>query len=112
LQPVDVLAATAGAHLGVGFDAGAWDRVLRRLRRRFRLMVLDNRGVGGSEPPSGWYSVATMGADVVSVLDAQRIPAAHVQGVAWVHGRPQVISLMKAAGKELGKMSGVEEVLG
>ncbi len=67
---------------GVGFDAGGWDPVLRRLRRDFRLVVLDNRGVGDSDSPSGWYTVATMVADVVAVLDAERIPAAHVLGVS------------------------------
>lgn len=67
---------------GVGFDAGGWDPVLHRLRRDFRLVVLDNRGVGDSDPPSGWYTVATMVADVVAVLDAERIPAAHVLGVS------------------------------
>jgi pimeloyl-ACP methyl ester carboxylesterase len=67
---------------GVGFDAGGWDPVLRRLRRDFRLVVLDNRGVGASDSPSGWYTVKTMVADVVAVLDAERIPAAHVLGVS------------------------------
>jgi len=68
---------------GVGFDAGGWDPVLRGLGRRFRLVVLDNRGVGDSDSPSGGlYTVATMVADVVAVLDAERIPAAHVLGVS------------------------------
>jgi len=67
---------------GVGFDVAAWAPVLRRLRRRFRLVVLDNRGVGGSDAAEGWYTVSTMAADVVAVLDAERIPAAHILGVS------------------------------
>jgi pimeloyl-ACP methyl ester carboxylesterase len=67
---------------GVGFDADAWEPVLRRLRRRFRLVVLDNRGVGLSDSPSGWYTVSTMVGDVVAVLDAEQIPVAHVMGVS------------------------------
>jgi pimeloyl-ACP methyl ester carboxylesterase len=67
---------------GVGFDAAAWAPVLRRLRRRFRLVVIDNRGVGGSDAAEGWYTVSTMAADVVAVLDAERIPRAHVLGVS------------------------------
>ena len=68
---------------GVGFDADGWDPVLPRLRRSFRLVVPENRGVGPeTDSPSGWYTVATMASDVVAVLDAERIPAAHVLGVS------------------------------
>ena len=67
---------------GVGFDAAAWAPVLRRLRRRFRLVVLDNRGVGGSDAAESWYTVSTMVEDVVAVLDAAKTPRAHVLGVS------------------------------
>lgn len=67
---------------GVGFDAAAWAPVVRRLRRRFRLVVLDNRGVGHSDPADRFYSVATMVTDVVAVLDAEDIDTAHVLGVS------------------------------
>ena len=67
---------------GVGFDAAAWAPVLRRLRRRFRLVVLDNRGVGDNGAADGWYTVSTMVEDVLAVLDAENIPAAHVLGVS------------------------------
>ena len=67
---------------GVGFDAAAWAPVVRRLRRHFRLVVLDNRGVGHSDATDGWYSVSTMVADVVAVLDAAGLRAAHVLGVS------------------------------
>lgn len=67
---------------GVGFDAAAWAPVVRRLRRRFRLVVLDNRGVGDSDAVDGWYTVSTMVADVVAVLDAAKIASAHILGVS------------------------------
>jgi 3-oxoadipate enol-lactonase len=67
---------------GVGFDADAWSPVLGRLRRRFRLVVVDNRGVGDSDEAPGWYGVADMAADVVAVLDAEHIETAHVMGVS------------------------------
>ena len=67
---------------GVGFEAGAWAPVRRRLGRRFRLLVLDNRGVGRSDAADGWYTVSTMAEDVVAVLDAKGIPRAHVLGVS------------------------------
>jgi pimeloyl-ACP methyl ester carboxylesterase len=67
---------------GVGFDAAAWAPVLRRLRRHCRLVVLDNRGVGDSGAADGYYTVSTMVADVVAVLDTEGIPRAHVLGVS------------------------------
>ena len=67
---------------GVGFDSAAWGPVIRGLRRRFRLVVLDNRGVGHSDTADGFYTVATMVTDVVAVLDAERIASAHVLGVS------------------------------
>lgn len=67
---------------GVGFDADAWAPVLGGLRRHFRLVVVDNRGVGASDEASGWYGVADMAEDVVAVLDAEHIETAHVMGVS------------------------------
>ena len=67
---------------GVGFDAAAWAPVQRRLRRHVRLVVLDNRGVGASDAADGFYTVSAMVTDVVSVLDAENIPVAHVLGVS------------------------------
>lgn len=67
---------------GVGFDGEGWDPVLRGLRRQFRLVVLNNRGVGGSDASASWYTVATMVEDVVTVLDAEGIGAAHILGVS------------------------------
>jgi 3-oxoadipate enol-lactonase len=67
---------------GVGFDADAWEPVVARLRRHFRLVVPNNRGTGDSDSPSGWYTVATMVRDVVAVLDAARVRTTHVLGVS------------------------------
>jgi pimeloyl-ACP methyl ester carboxylesterase len=67
---------------GVGFDADAWAPVLGRLRRHFRLVVVDNRGVGDSDAADGWYGVPAMVADVVAVLDAEHIDTAHMMGVS------------------------------
>jgi 3-oxoadipate enol-lactonase len=67
---------------GVGFDAAGWGPVLRRLRRRFRLIVLNNRGFDSADAPAGWYTVATMVADAVAVLDAEGVRSAHILGVS------------------------------
>jgi len=67
---------------GMGFDRAGWGPVLRRLQRRFRLVLMDNRGTGQSGRRIGSFAVADMARDVVAVLDAAGIRRAHVLGVS------------------------------
>jgi pimeloyl-ACP methyl ester carboxylesterase len=67
---------------GMGFDRSGWEPVLPALRRRFRLVVVDNRGTGRSGRPDGSFAVADMASDVVAVLDAAGIGRAHVLGAS------------------------------
>lgn len=67
---------------GMGFDRLGWGPVLGRLRGRFRLVLVDNRGCGRSDRPAGSFSVADMAGDVVAVLDAAGIRRAHVLGAS------------------------------
>jgi len=67
---------------GMGFDRLGWEPVLRKLRRRFRLVLVDNRGFGRSDRPPGSFTVADMASDIVAVLDAAGIGRAHVLGVS------------------------------
>ena len=67
---------------GMGFDRSGWDPVLSALRRRFRLVLVDNRGTGRSDRPDGSFNVADMADDVVAVLDAAGIGRAHVLGAS------------------------------
>lgn len=67
---------------GMGLDRHGWERVPGLLRRRFRLVLLDNRGCGRSDRPAGWFTVADMAGDVVAVLDAAGIRRAHVLGAS------------------------------
>jgi len=67
---------------GMAFDRSGWGPVLVRLGRRFRLVLVDNRGTGRSDRPAGSFSVDDMAADVVAVLDAAGIGRAHVLGVS------------------------------
>jgi pimeloyl-ACP methyl ester carboxylesterase len=56
--------------------------VLRGLARRFRVVLVDNRGSGRSDPPTDSLTVRDMARDVVSVMDAAGIATAHVLGVS------------------------------
>jgi pimeloyl-ACP methyl ester carboxylesterase len=67
---------------GVGFDGTGWAPVLRKLRRRFRLVLADNRGRGRSDPPGGSLTVAGMADGIVAVLDDAGLRLAHVLGVS------------------------------
>jgi pimeloyl-ACP methyl ester carboxylesterase len=67
---------------GLGFDRSGWNPVVRKLRRRFRLVLVDNRGSGRSSPPTGRFSVSDMAGDVVAVLDAAGIRTAHIAGAS------------------------------
>ncbi|MGD0241881.1 MAG: alpha/beta hydrolase [Streptosporangiaceae bacterium] len=67
---------------GMGLERHGWDRVPGRLRRRFRLVLVDNRGCGRSDQVDGSFTVADMAEDVVAVLDAARIRRAHVLGAS------------------------------
>ena len=68
--------------MGLGMNATGWWRTVPVLAERFRVLALDNRGVGRSGRPSGPYTVADMADDAIAVLDAAGEPAAHVYGIS------------------------------
>jgi pimeloyl-ACP methyl ester carboxylesterase len=67
---------------GMGFDRSGWEPVLGKLGRRFRLVLVDNRGFGLSDRPTGRFTVADMAGDILAVLDAAGIRRAHVLGAS------------------------------
>jgi 3-oxoadipate enol-lactonase len=67
---------------GLGFDRSGWRPVLRKLARRCRLVLVDNRGSGRSDAPTDSLTVRDMARDVVAVMDAAGIATAHVLGVS------------------------------
>jgi pimeloyl-ACP methyl ester carboxylesterase len=67
---------------GMGLDRHGWGRIPGKLRRRFRLVLVDNRGCGRSDRTAGSFTVADLAGDVVAVLDAAGIGRAHVLGAS------------------------------
>jgi pimeloyl-ACP methyl ester carboxylesterase len=66
----------------MGLDRFGWQPVLRRLQRRFRLVLVDNRGTGLSDRPTSSFGVADMADDILAVLDDAGIRRANVIGAS------------------------------
>ena len=68
---------------GLSRSSRYWYDVRPLLETRFRVLVMDNRGVGRSDAPPPYFSTADMADDCAAVLDqsATRIPAARISCV-------------------------------
>ena len=67
---------------GLAYDRHGWGPLPRLLAKDFRVVLMDNRGVGESDAPEGPYTVAQLAADAVAVLDDAGIERAYVFGVS------------------------------
>lgn len=69
--------------MGMAYPSDMWFRLLPALTDRYRVLRLDNRGAGRTgDVPGAPYSVETMAADVLAVLDAAGERSAHVVGIS------------------------------
>lgn len=59
-----------------------WEPQAAALRDEFRVVRYDTRGHGASDAPDGAYSLTTLCADVIAVLDALAIERAHFVGLS------------------------------
>ena len=67
---------------GLGVGRWGWEPVADRLARRFRVITVDNRGIGASGAPRGSYSTRAMAEDVVAVMDDAGVASAGVVGTS------------------------------
>jgi pimeloyl-ACP methyl ester carboxylesterase len=70
---------------GLGLSSTFWFDLPQRLVAAtppYRVVVLDNRGVGRSDRPRGVYRMDQMADDVAAVLDAAKIERAYVVGIS------------------------------
>ncbi|MGH3795650.1 MAG: 3-oxoadipate enol-lactonase [Pseudonocardiaceae bacterium] len=74
--PVLVLAGSLGSTLHM------WDPQVEALAGRFRVLRYDHRGHGGSPVPSGPYTVADLGGDVLALLDRLEIERVAFCGIS------------------------------
>lgn len=68
---------------GAGVSSAGWPRPwLERLGRSFRLILVDNRGTGGSPHNGVAFSLSDLAGDALSVLDRCGLRSAHVLGMS------------------------------
>jgi len=64
-------------------DGGSWaEQVPPLLQAGFRVLRLDMRGHGGSDPVAGDYTMKALAGDVATVLEALGIPQVHYIGLS------------------------------
>lgn len=67
---------------GLGYPRQAWGPVIGALDGRLSPVLIDNRGIGGSDVPDGPYDAAQMAGDVLAVLDDLGLERTHVVGTS------------------------------
>jgi len=68
--------------MGFGGSKLGWFFQRRACRKYFRVVTFDNRGAGGSDKPSGPYTMRMLADDVAGLMDYLKIDKAHVMGVS------------------------------
>jgi 3-oxoadipate enol-lactonase len=65
---------------GLGSDANTWAPFVAEFESKYRIVIVENRGVGRSSKPKGAYTTEQMAKEAVVVLDQLGIGRAHVVG--------------------------------
>jgi len=69
--------------MGLAYPAAMWFRIVPALAEGHRVIRVDNRGAGRTgDVPGAPYTVETMAADCLAVLDAADVATAHVVGLS------------------------------
>lgn len=66
----------------LGSDLHMWDPQIHALSAHHHVIAVDHRGHGGSPAPTGPYTIADLGGDVVALLDTLGIDAVHFVGLS------------------------------
>ena len=65
---------------GVGLHGDGWLPQTTELRKHFRTITFDNRGMGASQPAALPLTVEQMAVDTIAIMDAKGIASAHLVG--------------------------------
>jgi 3-oxoadipate enol-lactonase len=85
--------------MGLGADSRGWAMQQAAFAEHYRLVLMDNRGVGKSSVPPPPYTVKQMAADTLAVMDDAGIGRAHILGVSL--GGAIAQELVLAAGERV-----------
>jgi 3-oxoadipate enol-lactonase len=66
----------------LGCSLAMWDPQLQSLEPNYRVLRYDTRGHGGTDAPSGAYTMDMLGADAIGLLDALGIDMVHWIGLS------------------------------
>jgi len=68
--------------MGLGATRLGWIFQKRAFRKHFQVITFDNRGVGGSDKPSGPYTMRAMADDTIGLMDHLGVDKAHILGLS------------------------------
>ncbi|MEI6690084.1 MAG: alpha/beta fold hydrolase [Thermoleophilia bacterium] len=80
---------------GLGDDVSAWDAQVTPFAERYRVTVIDNRGVGRSSLPDGAFDIKDMAADAIALCGELGIANAHVMGFSMGGAITQELALAR-----------------
>ena len=79
--------------MGFGADGNTWELHTNEYQKHFQCIILDNRGVGSSDAPTGSYSTAMMADDAITVMDHLGVIKAKVAGISMGGAIAQELAL-------------------
>ena len=82
--------------MGLSAPGAVWEKHVDEYKKHFRCIVLDNRGAGASDKPSGNYTTEMMAADSIGVMDALGIDQFHINGLSMGGAIAQQIAIAHA----------------
>ncbi len=68
--------------MGLGMDSRGWMFQTPYFSKYFRVFLIDNRGVGKSDVPEGFFSTEDMAKDIFSVMEKEGVDKAHLVGAS------------------------------
>jgi pimeloyl-ACP methyl ester carboxylesterase len=68
--------------MGFGADGNVWEKHVTYYEKHFKCILIDNRGVGKSDQPTGPYTISMMAKDTLAVMNHAEIDQAQVVGIS------------------------------
>jgi len=65
-----------------GSSRGWGEPFLSGIEKRYRTILIDNRGTGESDKPDAAWTMTDMANDIAAVLDHAKMPRAHIYGIS------------------------------